>query len=314
MPAIRLRQPIFIDIRQGRDAKHPWSAATRRPGAIVSSVRTCVKDEAGLNRSISFRAALSVMNSRKIRVFDYFVVSWYNHPKELGLNRIMPSQQLLVDLHMHSFLSDGDLLPSELAQRCIASGYGIMAITDHVGPSNIDELVEAMCKVAEEFNSRDALPIKIIPGVELTHVIPETIAELTDRARSLGARIVVMHGETAVEPVPEGTNRAAIEAGVDMIAHPGLITRQEVELAREHGVALEITTRRGHSLTNGHVARLAREIGATLVLNSDTHSPGNILTPVLRERTILGAGLGAESVGELAANSLRLAEKLLGKA
>lgn len=85
MPAIRLRQPILIDIRQGRDAKHPWSAATRRQGAIVSSVRMCVKDEARLNRSISFRAALSIMNSLKTRIFDYFVVSWYNHPKELGL-------------------------------------------------------------------------------------------------------------------------------------------------------------------------------------------------------------------------------------
>ncbi len=215
---------------------------------------------------------------------------------------------------MHTFLSDGVLLPSELAHRCIAAGYGVMGMTDHAGPSNIDSLVEAALKVAEEFNSRDALPIRIIPGVELTHVIPETIAELTDRARSLGARVVVMHGETVVEPVPEGTNRAAIEAGVDILAHPGLITKEEVELARERGVALEITTRRGHSLTNGHVARLAREVGATMILNSDTHSPGNILTPRLRERTILGAGLGAEYVEELAANSRRLAEKLLGKA
>jgi histidinol phosphatase-like PHP family hydrolase len=215
---------------------------------------------------------------------------------------------------MHTFLSDGDLLPSELAQRCIVEGYDVMAITDHAGPSNIDSLVEAACRVAVEFNLRDSAPIKILPGVELTHVIPETIAELTDRARSLGARIVVMHGETIVEPVPEGTNRAAIEAGVDILAHPGLITEEEVELARERGVALEITTRRGHSLTNGRVARLARELGATVVLNSDAHSPGDILTPRLRERAILGAGLGAEFVEELAANSLRLAEKLLGKA
>ena len=215
---------------------------------------------------------------------------------------------------MHTFLSDGVLSPSELAQRCIDAGYDVMGMTDHAGPSNIESLIGAACKVAEEFNSRDALPIKILPGVELTHVIPETFAELTERARLLGARIVIAHGETVVEPVPEGTNRAAIEAGVDILAHPGLITREEVELARERGVALEITTRKGHSLTNGHVARLAREVGATMVLDSDTHSPGDILTPRLRELTILGAGLGAEYVDELAANSRRLAEKLLGKA
>jgi histidinol phosphatase-like PHP family hydrolase len=226
----------------------------------------------------------------------------------------MPSQQSLADLHMHTFLSDGALLPSELVQRCIAAGYETMAITDHAGPSNIDMLIEKACEIAKEFNSRDHIPITVIPGIELTHVIPETIAELVARARSLGARIVVMHGETVVEPVPKGTNRAAIEAGVDILAHPGLITQEEVELARDRGVALEITTRKGHSTTNGHVARLAREIGAQMVLNSDTHSPADILSSSSRERTILGAGLGAEYLAELANNSQALADKLMGRA
>jgi histidinol phosphatase-like PHP family hydrolase len=116
-----------------------------------------------------------------------------------------------------------------------------------------------------------------------------------------------------VEPVPKGTNRAAIEAGVDILAHPGLITMEEVELAREKGVALELTARKGHSLTNGHVARLARDTGATMVLNSDAHSPGDILNPLVRERAILGAGLEAGFVEELAANSLQLVSKLMGK-
>ena len=214
---------------------------------------------------------------------------------------------------MHTLMSDGALLPSELVQRCIAAGYGVMGITDHADKSNLEALVEAALKVAEEFNSRKDIPIMVVPGVELTHVIPETIAELTDGARALGARIVVMHGETVVEPVPKGTNRAAIEAGVDILAHPGLINIEDANLAAERGVALEITTRKGHSLTNGHVARIARATDALMVLNSDTHSPGDILTPDLRENAILGAGLDAEFLGELAANSRRLSEKLMGK-
>ncbi len=226
----------------------------------------------------------------------------------------MSSEQPLVDLHMHTLLSDGALLPSELVQRCITAGYGAMALTDHADSSNIDALVEASCRVAEDFNSRGELGISVAPGVELTHVIPSTIAGLADRARSLGARIVVVHGETVVEPVPKGTNRAAIEAGVDVLAHPGLITREEVELARERGVVLEITTRRGHSTTNGHVARLALEAGTTLVLNSDAHSPEDILDPLLRKRTILGAGLEGEFVEKLAANSRGLFGKLMGRA
>jgi histidinol phosphatase-like PHP family hydrolase len=219
----------------------------------------------------------------------------------------------MIDLHMHTFLSDGELVASELIQRAVAAGYRALALTDHADSSNMEFLVRAACRAADDFNSRDDSPVCVVPGVEITHVIPAMIAELAERARSLGARIVVVHGETPVEPVPRGTNRAAIEAGVDVLAHPGLISPEEVERARDRGVALEITTRKGHSLTNGHVARLAREAGAMMVLNSDAHSPGDILTPLLRERTILGAGLESTFLEEMAAHSSHLVRTLMGK-
>jgi len=220
---------------------------------------------------------------------------------------------LLVDLHMHTFLSDGELLPSELVQRCIAAGYSAMALTDHADSSNLEAVVLAACRVAQDFNLKSDSPICVVPGVELTHVIPSMIAELTEKAREVGARIVVVHGETISEPVPKGTNQAAIEAGVDVLAHPGLITLEEVELARNHGVALEITTRRAHGMTNGHVAQLACKAGATMVLNTDTHSPYDIMSPALRERTILGAGLERSFLEKLADNSRQLVQKVMDK-
>ena len=66
---------------------------------------------------------------------------------------------------------------------------------------------------------------------------------------------MVVHGETLVEPVEEGTNHEAIMAGVDILAHPGLISEEDVRLAKERKVLLEISARKGHSLSNGHVAR-----------------------------------------------------------
>ena len=225
----------------------------------------------------------------------------------------MNSAYTLIDLHMHTFMSDGDLLPSELVQRSIAAGYRAMAITDHADSSNMEALIAAACRAAEDFNSWADSPVCVVPGVEITHVIPAMIGELTKRARELGARIVVVHGETMVEPVPKGTNRAAIEAGVDILAHPGLITKEEVERARDNGVALEITTRKSHALSNGHVARLARDAGATMVLNSDTHSPGDFLDKAMRERVILGAGLDRKFIEELAVNSSNLVHKLMGR-
>ena len=55
--------------------------------------------------------------------------------------------------------------------------------------------------------------------------------------------------------------------------------------------SLELTSRKGHSLTNGLVAALALEAGAPLVLNSDAHSPEDLLPPAVREKVASGAGL-----------------------
>ena len=90
---------------------------------------------------------------------------------------------------------------------------------------------------------------------------------------------MVVHGETIVEPVIEGTNWSAVNCPeVDILAHPGLITIEEVEVAKENGILLEISSRRGHSLGNGHVAKLAVEVGADMVLNTDTHKPGDLIS------------------------------------
>ena len=82
-----------------------------------------------------------------------------------------------------------------------------------------------------------------------------------------------------------------------------MITEEEVKLAVEKGVALEITTRRGHSLTNGHVAALARKHGARLVINNDAHAPGDLVGKELREKVGLGAGLTKDEYRQAEANA-----------
>jgi histidinol phosphatase-like PHP family hydrolase len=136
-----------------------------------------------------------------------------------------------------------------------------------------------------------------------------SIGDLCRKARDLGARLVVVHGETIVEPVPAGTNRAALEAGVDLLAHPGLITPEEVGMAAEKGVFLEISGRKGHSLTNGHVAKLAKEFGARLVIDSDTHSPGDIMGETLARKVAMGAGLSPAFFDELMSNARLLIKR-----
>ena len=213
----------------------------------------------------------------------------------------------MIDLHTHSIFSDGALVPSELVRRALMKGYEVIAITDHGDASNIDFIIPRVVTACRELSRR--WNISALPGIELTHVPPETFAELTEKARSLGAVVVIGHGESPVEPVQQGSNRAAIEAGVDILAHPGLITKEDAALAKKKGVCLEITTRKGHSLTNGHVARIAAEAGATMVLDTDGHAPDDLITREFALTVLRGAGLSDGKAEEILNNAKELAAK-----
>jgi histidinol phosphatase-like PHP family hydrolase len=215
----------------------------------------------------------------------------------------------MIDLHTHSLFSDGELTPAELARRFEVAGYRTLAITDHGDQSNIDLIIPRLVAFCEEVNRLEG--IRLIPGIELTHIRPEAIPALVSRSRKLGARLVVVHGETIVEPVAHNTNRMAIESSVDVLAHPGLIREEEVLLAKEHSVCLELTSRKGHSLTNGHVAKLAHRIGAPMILNSDAHATSDI-SPVARlHEVVLGAGLTGEDYHTMIENAEFVAKRCL---
>ncbi len=215
----------------------------------------------------------------------------------------------MIDLHTHTIFSDGELIPSELARRAVANGYRGLAITDHADPSNMDFIVPRIVGVCAVLSEQSG--ITVVPGIELTHIPPALIPSLIREARKMGARLVVVHGETLVEPVAEGTNLAAIQGGADILAHPGLISEQEVALAAKHNVFLEITARKGHSLANGHVARLATHAGASMVLNTDAHAPQDLITQSFSRRVAAGAGLLDAQIDTLFANSEALLSRVM---
>ncbi|MDZ7687658.1 MAG: histidinol phosphate phosphatase domain-containing protein [Halobacteriales archaeon] len=199
----------------------------------------------------------------------------------------------MIDLHSHTFVSDGELVPAEHARRAEVQGVEVLGITDHADASNVQDCVERVER------AKETTPIRVLSGVEVTHVPPGKIERVVEMARDAGADIVVAHGETPVEPVVEGTNRSAIEAGVDVLGHPGLITPEDAELAAERGVRLEITARGGHSLANGHVAKVAEEKGAELVVNTDSHHPRDFITRDRAVEIARLAGLSEERAVEV---------------
>ncbi|WP_429886608.1 histidinol phosphate phosphatase domain-containing protein, partial [Geoalkalibacter halelectricus] len=211
--------------------------------------------------------------------------------------------------HIHTLFSDGELIPAELIRRAAVAGYTALAITDHVDLSNLDFILPRIIESAAIYGP--AWGLQVIPGVELTHIPPAQIAAAARQARSLGARIIVCHGETLVEPVAPGTNAAALAADIDILSHPGLIGEDEVRLAAQRGICLEITTRKGHSLANGHVAQLARKHGAKLVVNNDAHAPGDLVSPDLARKVARGAGLSEEEYEQCRKNSAALVERAM---
>ena len=202
----------------------------------------------------------------------------------------------MIDLHTHTTFSDGELIPSELVRRAEVLGYTAIGITDHVDYTNIEHILSCLSRIRY---LKGVLDMQVLVGAELTHVPPAKIGPLAAFARKLGAEVVVVHGETPVEPVCPGTNRAAIVARVDILAHPGFITLDEAELACENNVCLEITSRSGHNITNGHVVKMAKLAGAKMVVDTDSHAPRDLIRSERAIEIAMGAGLSLEEASDV---------------
>ena len=150
----------------------------------------------------------------------------------------------MIDLHTHSLLSDGELVPSELIRRAKVRGYRMIGISDHVDISNIEKVVGSVLKLSEKIRYYEG--ITVLPGVEITHVPKGMVREMIALARKLGIFYVVVHGETLAEPVEEGTNREAIEGGGGHTSPP------------RHHIRGRCDSREGE----GHPARNKRKEGA----------------------------------------------------
>ncbi len=203
----------------------------------------------------------------------------------------------MYDFHTHTIFSDGELIPAELIRRAKVHGYRALAITDHVDQTNMEHIINSMGHVKKFENE---LGMRIIIGVELTHIPPVHIEELAKEARDLGVELVLVHGETIVEPVAKGTNKAAVACEyVDVLAHPGLVSLEDAATAADNGVMLEISARSGHCLTNGHVARVSQYTGTTLLFGTDAHQPENLATRNTALNILRGAGLTEESAEDV---------------
>jgi len=213
----------------------------------------------------------------------------------------------MIDLHTHTLFSDGALLPFELARRAEDVGYRVIGITDHVDSSNIDFVIPRIVKACNIINKN--WKIKAIPGAEITHAPLREIRYLVRFARKKGAKIIIGHGETVTEPVLKGTNKEFIKAKVDILAHPGKISVEDIRLAKKNNVFLEVSARKSHSKGNKYVISSALKHGARMILNTDTHTPDNLITKQEATKFLHSQGLNYIDAAKIINNSVRLIKR-----
>lgn len=204
--------------------------------------------------------------------------------------------KLMVELLVHTTLSDGTQSPSEAMRAARNTGCRALVISDHADASNLERNIRAVSRLKE---SALHMGVDLVVGVELTHVPAALLADIILRARRLGAEFVAVHGEglygagdlDKAGAVERGTNLAALLGGADLLVHPGLIRDEEAFLAAERGILLTLSTHPVHGLANGHVAQKALAAGAGLALCANPHNPAGFITQEQRLYIAKAAGL-----------------------
>lgn len=213
----------------------------------------------------------------------------------------------MIDFHIHIAwggrgMADGGVMaPAEALHYAALYGCrcaGLILRSDGSDLDDLSPLARAVRRLSLFAN------VEAFTGVELVHVPPALLPDAVREARERGAQLVLAHGETLAEPVATGSNLAAVEAGVDILAHPGLVDDEVAAYAAEKGVALELSACPRHGLSNAHVATMADRHGCVLLPGGNVRSPlefarrlpwdaickGAAMTPAMMEKFHNDAG------------------------
>jgi DNA polymerase (family X) len=192
------------------------------------------------------------------------------------------------DLHAHTTLSDGRNTLEEMAAAGRARGYAYMAITDHSASHGFGDHVtaERLWRRIDEVAAwnEGKRGFRLLTGSEVNIGLDGALDYPDDLVEALDWVVASVHTSFSISPQAM-TERvlAAIETpGVDCIGHltGRLIGRREpygidveavAEAAARTGTMLEINGNPNRRDLSEHHARLAKQAGATIVLNTDAH-------------------------------------------
>jgi DNA polymerase (family 10) len=212
---------------------------------------------------------------------------------EAAERRALPSlielQDIRGDLHSHTTATDGRDDIETMARAARDAGYSYLAITDHskslAMANGLDEhrALDHARRIREVGTRLDGMTL--LAGIECD-ILPDGTLDLADDClASLDIVVASVHSAFNQEEnqMTDRILRAVSNPYVDIIGHPTgrRLTRREpyrvnvprlIDAAAAFGVALEINCQIDRlDLCDSH-ARLARERGVSLVINTDAHS------------------------------------------
>ena len=204
------------------------------------------------------------------------------------LPRLIEGSDLRCDLHMHTTESDGRERLEAMAAAAQARGLEFIAITDHTQSlamaNGLDETrTLAHAEQIRKF-SKTLKGFSVLAGAEVDILSDGRLDLADDCLAALDIVIVSLHSQ--LQQDEDDTTRRLIRAlehpSVDVLGHPTArwLLRREgarfklekvIDAAAANGVALEINSQPHRlDLCDSH-ARLARDRGAKLAINSDAH-------------------------------------------
>jgi DNA polymerase (family 10) len=207
-----------------------------------------------------------------------------------SLPRLVSLPDLRGDLHMHTTATDGRADAEAMAIAARNAGLSYIAITDHSQSlalaNGLDERgALAHAQRIRELNAR-LEGITVLAGIECD-IRPDGSMDLDeDCLAQLDIVVASVHSAFNQEPqqMTERILRAIACPWVDVLGHPTgrLILKRDgyrvdlervIAAAAAAGVALEINSQIDRLDLDEHAARLARDRGVKLVIDSDAHSP-----------------------------------------
>ena len=193
------------------------------------------------------------------------------------------------DLHAHTNLTDGVNTLEEMAEAARARGYAYLGISDHSPSLRVtggltEENLRIHAAHIRKLSARGA-GIPLLAGTECDILADGTLDYPDDVLKDLDYVIASIHSsfKMSEEAMTKRVVRAMENAHMDILAHPtgrkigqrepiSLDMERIMEVAADTGTVLEVNAYPDRTDLSSAHARLAKEKGVKLIIDTDSHT------------------------------------------